>query len=883
MESRLFRSQHLLGQVCNALPLQIRHIKKHQDTFIITSVGRKFHTYSAAKLHLYSTSEIHPSEITCLIADPRYVYTACQDGIRVFKRGIHPESFHPVADVRLLMPFGELIVAVARNSLIVLERDSGNVYLELPFASTFKISCLCHPATYINKIVLGSEQGSLQLWNVHSATNLFQFAGWGQPVTCIEQSPALDVLACGLANGQIVLHNIKTDTTIMKFRQEWGSVSSITFRTDGPPLMITGSDEGHLVVWNLETQRLASQKEKAHSGPVTGLKCFPSEPLLITSSPDNSIRLWIMDDEMSGVRLHKFKEGHAAPPNRIAFYGDSGTTILSAGKDSCLRAFSLEAEFLGFSLGKALFNRKQAKKSTKTERRIMPEIVDFYAQPTREGEWDNIVAVHSDLREVSTWSYHRRTKGAHLLLHERFQKNLKVLPTAAVISACGNFCSIGYSTGHVDRYNIQSGIHRLSYGQPTAHVGAVSSIAPDSMNLLLITCGDTTVKFWNFKSGALLDVYDCGIQPKLMRTYRENAFLAVALTNFAIVLMDIEIRRVIRTFVGHKGGVTDMTFSPNSRWLVSAARDCSIRVWDLSTASMVDSFRVPVVCVSLTFSPTGEYLATAHQDDVAISLWTNKSVYAPVLLASMDPHAEPELLQLPETSLASPSADIPVEDEPMPAQFSSPAQLVDHFITLSLLPEHRWKNLSKQDIIRERNKPKEALKLPEKAPFFLPTIPGLETTFAITSTEQQADKDAGAKSLRMFAALSPFAESLETDEQTKENAQRPFDILAQLPISQVETEIRRLSPENGGSPKMMLRFLRCLAAGVEDGKKQELLQSYLELFIKLHSLELSDGVHQETLATVSELKRKLSECVERIENLVDQSLSVVSFLKHVAL
>jgi len=34
------------------------------------------------------------------------------------------------------------------------------------------------------------------------------------------------------------------------------------------------------------------------------------------------------------------------------------------------------------------------------------------------------------------------------------------------ITSCGNFGLIGYSSGHVDIYNMQSGLHRGSYGNP---------------------------------------------------------------------------------------------------------------------------------------------------------------------------------------------------------------------------------------------------------------------------------------------------------------------------------------------------------------------------------------------------------------------------------
>jgi U3 small nucleolar RNA-associated protein 21 len=56
-------------------------------------------------------------------------------------------------------------------------------------------------------------------------------------------------------------------------------------------------------------------------------------------------------------------------------------------------------------------------------------------------------------------------------------------------------------------------------------------------------------------------------------------------------------------------------------------------------------------------------------------------------------------------------------------------QLSKDLITYSELPKSKWQNLSNIDVIKKRNKPKEPPKKPEKAPFFLPTLPGLEPTF----------------------------------------------------------------------------------------------------------------------------------------------------------
>jgi WD40 repeat protein len=55
--------------------------------------------------------------------------------------------------------------------------------------------------------------------------------------------------------------------------------------------MITGSTPGHIALWNLEKRRLLCQMRESHGGAVTGMKCLPSEPLMVTSSSDNSIKV----------------------------------------------------------------------------------------------------------------------------------------------------------------------------------------------------------------------------------------------------------------------------------------------------------------------------------------------------------------------------------------------------------------------------------------------------------------------------------------------------------------------------------------------------------------------------------------------------------------
>ena len=45
------------------------------------------------------------------------------------------------------------------------------------------------------------------------------------------QAPAVHVVAVGLESGRIILHNLKFDETILELKQDWGPVTTLSFRT----------------------------------------------------------------------------------------------------------------------------------------------------------------------------------------------------------------------------------------------------------------------------------------------------------------------------------------------------------------------------------------------------------------------------------------------------------------------------------------------------------------------------------------------------------------------------------------------------------------------------------------------------------------------------
>lgn len=311
--SKVFLPCRGVGYVSNHIPLQVRYIKSRKENLIVTCVGKSFHTYGISHFGLLSVSGLHPGDIGCMTADAYHVYTACENIIYAWRRGTelkHVYKGHR-KNVHLMIPFGAHLISVDESSSVkIWDIKAEVVYFELTFSSSiFNISALLHPSTYINKILFASDKGEMQLWNINTAKLIYTFKSWKARITCLEQAPAIDVVAVGLSTGRIILHNLKYDETIMEFTQDWGLVTSISFRSDGHPIMATGSVAGHIVFWDLEERRVASQLLAAHDDSVTGMVCLSNEPLILTSSPDNTLKLWIFDMTDGGARLLRIREG----------------------------------------------------------------------------------------------------------------------------------------------------------------------------------------------------------------------------------------------------------------------------------------------------------------------------------------------------------------------------------------------------------------------------------------------------------------------------------------------------------------------------------------------------------------------------------------------
>lgn len=118
--SKIFTGYRALGYVSNHVPLAIRYQEKRKEHYVITSVGKNFHTYNCSKLGITDISDRHEDEITCLAANDRQVFTASKNVIRAFHRGkqvIRTYEGHQ-SNIHLLLPFANHLISVDEDNFV---------------------------------------------------------------------------------------------------------------------------------------------------------------------------------------------------------------------------------------------------------------------------------------------------------------------------------------------------------------------------------------------------------------------------------------------------------------------------------------------------------------------------------------------------------------------------------------------------------------------------------------------------------------------------------------------------------------------------------------------------------------------------------------------
>ncbi|KAJ7097769.1 Utp21 specific WD40 associated putative domain-containing protein [Mycena belliarum] len=922
-EPRLFVPFRALGLITNSVPfvLQTRSYKGATEgprIHLLTCLGKSWALWEGGKMGLLFVGPDASEQISSLAMDGDAVWAAAGSHVIKYLRGKEVlRGTNPLGTtLSSITIFGSQLLALTEDGrrMLLWETTTGELESTIEFDIGFTATSILHPATYLNKVLVSSSQGNMQLWNIRSRTCIHKFsasrlvsapneteASDMSPcaITALTQSPAIDVVGIGFTSGEISVYDVRADERLMRMFMEGGGVRSLGFRSDGHPILASASSAGHIALWDLNSGgRLLHMVRGAHDGAISAVEWVPGQPILISSGDDNSVKQWLFDSPTAAPRLLKFRTGHHSPPHIIRYYGDDGKQLLTASRDRSLRCTSVVRDSRSFEFSQGSLAKKATTLAIPLASLKFPPITSISYSSSRAKDWDDVLTGHTDETFARTWTMQSKKVGKHSLgfadAAKGKSKERGALGSvkAVCVTACGNFGLASSSTGNVYMWNLQSGIKRKSFdvGPCPPDVASrfqtskkkegrsVTGLASDSLNTTVIASTlDGTINFFDFHTMKLEHTLALPSAAVSILLQRDSGLLAVICDDMVVRVVDIETRRVVRELGGFRGRILDITFSPDSRWLVATSLDSIIRTFDVPTGRLIDAFRTASVATSLSFSPTNDFLATAHVDSVGVFLWANRAQYSEVSFQSV---ADDDITDVKLPSMQGVAEDealnalsaLTVQDTPEDP-FSTPPQLDGDLITLTLLPRSRWQTLLNLEVIQQRNKPKEPPKAPEQAPFFLPTLQGVEPRFA---PEQKTVEDAPKKSTRRLQQAAAAAQSVFLDKLTacevSGDYESFFNFAKTLSPAAIDLELRSLVMLDS-----LRTFIVALRQRLVSHRDFEAVQTFQSVFLRMHAEVIVENPElQDELESLMQAQRKESE---RILELIASSLGTLGFVR----
>lgn len=344
-------------------------------------------------------------------------------------------------------------------------------------------------------------------------------------------------------------------------------VNAVAFSPDNQRV-VTGSEDGTLVVWDVATRRETVRFE-AHQASVTSAAWFPDGRHLISGSHDHSLRIWEATNgrELFSVQSRRGRVG------AVTISAD-GNTVVSGNQDGTATAWDIDRSANHSSLA---FQERRVLAGHRREVTALSLSAD--------GQW---VATGSDDGTARIWEL-ATGRLVHLLEgHLDYVRWVAFSPDGSrIVTASWDGTAAIWDAAAGQRLFTLKG-----------HTDWVASALVSTDGLTVVTlCLDGSAKFWRMNDGQLagtVRLHEVSIQSGALSSDGLR-LLTGGRDNIArIWTLDGNVAPV--DFRGHQGIVRFIAFSHNGEMLLSggedgtARKDGTARIWDVATGRLVRLF-----------------------------------------------------------------------------------------------------------------------------------------------------------------------------------------------------------------------------------------------------------------------------------------------------
>jgi WD40 repeat protein len=442
----------------------------------------------------------------------------------------------------------------------------------------------------------GGTDNMVRLWDAQTGQALGQFQGHTGEIKALAYNAATSQLASASTDYTIRLWQFAiVEQARLECVGHDGAVWYACFSPDGRYLLSGGADRT-LRLWEPLTGKLI-YSWKAHNAPVTVVLFSPDGKKILSGSGDHVLKLW---NASTRELLHTL-EGHEETITSAAFSPD-GKYLVSSSVDERVKIWDAET-------GKVL--------QTLTDSKSIVTWVAFRPDGKQ-------VAAATVNHKVLLWDVVTGKLSSSWTAHNGAVNCVAYSANGQLLASCGN-------DGLVKVWRLNSpGTAPIIL---SGHVGPVSSVAFRLDNRLLASAGsDRVVKLWK------LDL-DHGKEEQNFRGHKDW-ISSVTFSKDGFYLVSAGVDQTVKTWEvtsreivlqsEHTGAVDAVAVSPDGKLLASGAGDRTIKLWDINTGIEQSTLAGhPGRVVALTFSPDSKTLVSAHafhgstngKSDYCLRLW----------------------------------------------------------------------------------------------------------------------------------------------------------------------------------------------------------------------------------------------------------------------
>jgi WD40 repeat protein/serine/threonine protein kinase len=440
----------------------------------------------------------------------------------------------------------------------------------------------------------------------------------------------------GSSDNTVNVWDTETGQHTLTLEGHLDSVSSVSFSPDGKRI-VGGSGGGAVEVWDAETGQLTAML-KGHTNEVTSVAFSPDGRLVVSGSKDNTAKVWDMETSQETLSF----KGHTSEVTSVAFSPDgrriiSGTTLDYLGGDYRAKVWDVErgTKPLEFTNDVHLvdavfsFDDKQIVGKTKYSDRII-----FWDATTRRqidtqeistGLYDGVV-ISKGGRYVVTWS-NPTVPGSPIpsIAADKEQSNeTGTLPlvfvhdtsigkntlnlhakedhgpiTTAAISPNGAVIVVGYSNGTLSAWDGLTGKNTLTL---SGHENEITTIAIGPDERIIASGAGSIVQVWDSSTGQNIHTFGQTGNIRTVAVSPDGRTIAAnGSSPRGLMLWDVATghrRAKTKYAIGNDGettfgigGMSSLTFSPNSQRIVGCTEDGEVIVWDVASGQELLAYK----------------------------------------------------------------------------------------------------------------------------------------------------------------------------------------------------------------------------------------------------------------------------------------------------